>query len=618
MEGFLAHYADFHFLRPLWLSLIIPALVLTGLLRHRRTRFSQWHQAIDGSLLPHLLDTGLQSREKRPLTFLLLAWIAASVGAAGPVWQKMPQPVQKSEDALVIIQDLSLSLYAEDLNPNRLTRAQHKIIDILKSRKEGTTALVVYSGDAHVVCPLTDDTNTISTMIPALTPEIMPSYGSNVGEAVALALDLFREASSGRGKILLLTDEITENDIEEISSLLNGKNVSLSVIGVGTEEGGPIPVNDGGFLKDARGAIVIPRMNRSLLRQTAAENLGRYSDIQLTDSDIDYLLAPETHLSQGKDFRRIEREFDQWDEQGFWLVLLVMPVALSVFRRGWLLSFVLLVFMGGQDVHAFAWEELWQGKDQRAARAFAANDFENAAALFQTPGWKGAAAYRAGRYEEARLAFSADATADGHYNRGNSLAGMGKYAEARDAYAQALQLDPHHEDARFNRDLVRNLLQQQEQQRQRDNGRREKEQQAERDRRQGDSASRGQGDEQQHTQPARDQSKSSHESRSAGRKEKASDGKENTAGDREKSEAAREDEATMSTGNKNPEQQEAKQGSLSATESSRQIANEQQQDLEQWLRLVPENSGGLLQRKFEFESRKRQNRRESVLEGKIW
>ena len=188
MADMLTSYAEFHFLRPWWLLAIIPAVLLVAALWRQYAQSSLWNRAIDPTLLPHLLDSKLSKQQSWPLAVLLLAWILAAISMAGPAWEKLPQPVQKKEDALVIIQDLSLSFYAQDLSPNRLTRAQHKLTDILEKRQEGTTALVVYSGDAHTVAPLTDDTRTIAAMVPALSPAIMPGYGSNLPDAVELRL----------------------------------------------------------------------------------------------------------------------------------------------------------------------------------------------------------------------------------------------------------------------------------------------------------------------------------------------------------------------------------------------------------------------------------------------
>ncbi len=629
MADILAPYAEFHFLRPLWLLAIIPAALLIIALWRQRSQLSLWNRAIDSSLLPHLLDGRLGKQQSWPLVVLLLTWLLSSISMAGPVWEKLPQPVQKKEDALVIIQDLSLSFYAQDLSPNRLTRAQHKLTDILEKRKEGTTALVVYSGDAHIVAPLTDDTRTIAAMVPALSPGIMPGYGSNLPDAVEIALDLFKETAVSRGKILLLTDEVSEEDVAAVTDLLGG-TITLSVIGVGTEDGGPIPKSDGGFWKDDQGTIIVPRMNRALLQELATKNRGRYSDIQLTDEDIDYLLAAGPVLPGQGDYRRIERKFDQWVEQGAWLLLLVLPVALLSFRKGWVLGIVLVMSLWGRQCQAFSWDDLWQRQDQQAARIMT-DDPERAAELFQSPRWKGAASYRAGKFEEAANAFHDSENGDTLYNRGNSLAKMGRYKEAINAYEKALQLDPDMEDAGFNKELIEKLMQQQEQQSQEDEGKQSDDQQnKEGEKQQGGKDSSDQKQEGQQQQSGKD---SSDQNRQGGQQEgkeqqSAQSGEEqekNKAeqqqgqpGDKEKKSEKQAEAQQPGKADKDGAQGDEEQQRLLKQDESEQLNGEQQQALEQWLRQIPDDPGGLLRRKFEYQSRHNRGRRSDEQSGKIW
>ena len=168
---------DFHFLRPAWLVAIIPAIVFVVAMWRVNSNITAWDKAIDKNLLPFLLDRSKNAAQRTPLLLLLLAWIVSTVAMAGPVWEQLPQPVQKREDAIVIVMDLSLSMFAPDHNPSRLDLAKRKLRDILALREEGQTALVVYAGDAHTVTPLTDDVVTIDALVPSLSPNIMPLFG---------------------------------------------------------------------------------------------------------------------------------------------------------------------------------------------------------------------------------------------------------------------------------------------------------------------------------------------------------------------------------------------------------------------------------------------------------
>ena len=117
---------NFHFLRPEWFYALIPAALLFALLRYRNSHHSNWETAIEPHLLEHILDNPDSQVSRSPFTILLLAWLIATIALAGPVWRKTPQPVHEREDALVVIFDLTQSMLATDVKPNRLVRAKRK------------------------------------------------------------------------------------------------------------------------------------------------------------------------------------------------------------------------------------------------------------------------------------------------------------------------------------------------------------------------------------------------------------------------------------------------------------------------------------------------------------
>ncbi|MED5581059.1 MAG: VWA domain-containing protein, partial [Pseudomonadota bacterium] len=230
---------EFHFLRPIWFAALVVLLPLSWYWFKRTRSASGWRSAVSKELLAVLLDAQ-QPRSGRWLRGLMLtAIVVGIVGLAGPTWEKLPQNVQQKNDALIILLDLSLSMWAEDVKPSRIVRARQKVADILRQREEGLTALIAYAGDAHAVVPLTDDVATIENLLGALDPGMMPVLGSNPGHGLELATELFSNANMNEGRVLIISD-----GIDSISSVTRHRNRAypISIIGVGSYEGGAIPL----------------------------------------------------------------------------------------------------------------------------------------------------------------------------------------------------------------------------------------------------------------------------------------------------------------------------------------------------------------------------------------
>ena len=576
--------ANFHFLRPLWLLACLPILPVGWLLYRKLRQSRAWSSVIAADLLPHLLSGGRESQHNRwPVLVLLLGWLLATLALAGPSWERLPQPVERRENALVVLYDLSSSMHATDVSPSRLVRSRQKLLDLLETKTEGTTALIAYAGDAHVVSPLTDDLRTIANLMPALSPDIMPVRGSRPGRAAEMAVRLLRDSGLEHGQVLLVTDGIHPGDAEEISRALAGTAYRLSVLGIGTEEGSPIPTADG-FLRDASGHIVIAGLERPPLQRLASRLGGSYSDLELGDADIARILATDLWNDEASE-ELLGRSVDTWEDMGYWLALLLVPVALGAFRRGWVLCLLLLPL--AEPTLAQGWQDPFLNRDQRAQRLLENGDAEAAAETFADPDWSAAAHYRAGNYERALQHYRGGDSADSWYNRGNSLARSGRLEEAIDAYQQALDQDPGMEDAAFNKALLEQLLEQQQDQQQ---------DQQQNQQQQGQQQNQQQNQQQQGQQQNQQQQQAPQQA-----------GQQQQPGQQSEEQQAREEEARQQEAQRQAQaekqEQEGEQQQANsprdAEELERQMANEQ------WLRRIPDDPSGLLRRKFQYESRLR-------------
>jgi len=630
---------QFHWLRPHWLLVLLPLLLLAIFLWRVKRQAHQWQQMIAPELLPFLLDGKTTATKKSLLFGLFLAWLLAAIALAGPSWVKRPTAVEKNQNALVILLDLSQSMITEDIKPSRIVRARLKINDLLRKRKDGQTALVVYAGDAHTVTPLSDDTGTMMNLLPTLTPSIMPSPGSNTEDAVQRGIQLLQDAGAPEGDLLLVTDGVVPEAFAKIRELVSANHVRLNILGVGTNQPAPIPAGNGGFLRDKQGNIITAQLNSSELQDLAQSVHGKYQEIVNNDSDID-ALAPNEEKSE-KSKPTLERDFDQWFDQGHWLIFIILPIVLFCFKRGFILMLLCLPLLiaAPTPVYAMGFEDMWQTKNQQAAQALQKGDAKMAAQEFESPEWKAAAQYRAGDYAAAAESYANGDSATAHYNRGNALAKAGKLEDAIKAYDEALKRDKNLEDAKKNRALVEKILKQKNQEKNQ-NQQDKKDQNDKSDKKTSDqkeqnSQDQDQKDQQNSTQKNQekkdsekkdsekkpDQEKrddksadaknhpSSNGSESSAQHQQQDSGQSSSASTQNQAQQRQQQSAQSSTTSSTQPQAGAQQSSVSGTDAGQQsqptgddkLNNEQKQVMEKWLRLVPDDPSGLLRKKFQWQ-----------------
>ncbi len=562
--------AEFHFLRPLWLLLLPPGAWLIWRFTRGNATAGRWQAWVDEALQPLVLTAadGALRGNRWLLTGALAAWTLAILALAGPAWERMPAPAVRSSEALVVVLDLSRSMDAGDVEPSRLERAKLKLYSLLERRESGQTGLVVFSAHAFTVTPLTTDTRTIAALVSSLTSDIMPSRGSYPEAGIRRAAQLLQQAAASRGEILLVSDSGISPAALELARELRGEGMSLHVLAVGTAMGGPIPQAGGGFLTDARGQVVVNRVDLASLQRLAEAGGGQFAGLTPDDRDLDRLFSatpiPAAAFADSDEELRTEI----WRDRGVWLVLLLLPLLALSFRRGWVVVWIVGLALPGHRAEALTWAELWQRPDQQAEAAFHAEDHERASELFEDPDWRAAAQYRSGQFDASAETLVPTRTADGHYNRGNALARAGSIGEAIQAYEQALELDPEHEDARFNRDLLlRNLPEQS----------------------QGDSGEEGESE--------------GNEAQASAQNE-AADQSESTPGEDSESQSGQQaDRSEQQAQNQpvpaEPEDAPPEGEPLPTPGELEEWASEQA--AEQWLRRIPEDPGGLLRRKFLYQ-----------------
>jgi len=447
-----------HALRPEWL-LALPLLsVLLWKLWHRKKRIGRWQMILPKAFHQALLSAGDSRDRKSPWVLLGLAWLLAVLALTGPSWQRLEQVSQKPVDPLVVMLQLTPDMLATDTSPNRLEQARRKLYDLLQSRADAQTAVIVYAGSAHTLVPLSDDLATSRNLLEALKPSIMPQPGHRADLAVAKAVELLDQGALGQGRLLLITSALSEQERNGIREALSGHAPQLLMLGVGSREGAPVMDESGQLLKDEQGAILLPRLDSPSLRAFARDVNGRYRQARLDDNDLrglGLLEGPSRVREDGQTLR-----LDTWADQGYWLLLPLLLLAACAGRRGWLFCLPLL-FMLPQPSYALSFTDLWLRPDQQGQRLLEQKKPLQAAQHFEDVQWQGIALYQTGDYAGAAQRFAEANTASAHYNRGNALAMNGELEAAIDAYEQALERQPDLQVAAHNKALVEQLLEQQ-------------------------------------------------------------------------------------------------------------------------------------------------------------
>ncbi|OBU33558.1 VWA domain-containing protein [Photobacterium phosphoreum] len=444
--------ADFTFMHPLWFAALIPLIIVLPWLKGKAQH--------SGLIAPHLAQKlGLtQQQPKRwPLGLLTLGWLIAVIAMAGPSWQKVKLPAYNLSGARVLVMNMSQSMYATDIKPNRLTQERFKALDMLPGWKEGSTGLVAFAGDGYEVSPLTTDSSTLRNLIPSLSPDVMPIAGNNAASGIAEAIRLLKQAGHNTGDIILMTDGMSKTVAQQALADLKGTHYRVSILAMGTVEGAPIQLPNGSLLSE-NGTPVISKIDIGTLMSITDSTGGILQMAQATDNDVNAIVHfTAKPLDSGK--KGHEKELQERLNGGFWLIIPLLLFALLSFRRGVVLAamFILLPID-----HAQA--SPWTNTNRQAYETFTDGNYKQAAQDFTSPQWKGIAEYKAKQYEQAIETLKPLQDPTSQYNLGNAYAQKGDYKQALETYKKLLKQQPDFADAKKNLAIVEQAEKQKRQQ----------------------------------------------------------------------------------------------------------------------------------------------------------
>lgn len=653
----LSQLSEFHFLRPGWFSALIPLAILWFWLRRSSIKQSGWQSVIPSHLYQHMIIGKAEKGKRPPLWALSLVWLLSVIALAGPTFERLPQPVYQLKMGHVIVLDMSLSMRATDMTPDRLTRAKYKAIDLVNAIGEGEMGLVAYAGDAFVISPLTEDAANITALLPSLSPEIMPVPGSDPLLGIESAASLLINAGYNSGMIYWITDGIDFAQQKELQEYVSSIPFTVNALTIGTSQGAPIRQVSGELLKDSSGSIVIPKLNNSAVRGVVRASGGTFETFTSNDKDIDALasLSLEEQNAASDENEETGNQGDQWKEIGPFLLLIIVPFASIAFRRGLLFVFLVGVLapLTTPTSHAQEqvktdqvidqatdtppslpwWKKPFLNNDQEGYSHYENARFDKAATEFSDASWKASSMYKSGDYESALSTFEAGDDATSLYNQGNALAKLGRFEEAIEKYDSALTLSPDMEDAIANKALLESLLEQQQQQQQ---------QQDQQNQQSGDQNQQNSGDDSGDSDNQNGQNQNQ-DNDSQGQPENQNEGEQNESNGEQQNDSSEQNspQDSSSDNEQNSEEQNAEEaqsendgdadtkddGQTPTSENGEQnqdmqqqamqgqageltdAEKEAQQRMESLMRRVPDDPAFLLKRKMQLEAQKRQRQR---------
>jgi Ca-activated chloride channel family protein len=313
-----------------WLALVLPVLVfLQWLARHKSQQALAQYSS--PKLLPKLLNNYAMGRRWLSHFLLISALVFIILASIRPQWGQKEQSIKREGLDILLLQDVSLSMLAEDIKPSRLIRSRHEISDFIEQLSGDRVGLVAFSGEARTLCPLTYDYSTIHLFLNELSPKLLLP-GTNIAAALKEAQNAFKRSNSqSRYQIVVLLSDGEEHEEEAITIAqeMARQGITLYTIGIGSPAGVPIPIKTqqgSEYKKDLSGNIVTTRLNVNLLEKIAQTGKGQFYHAGPGDFELRRI------LNDIADRERIEMEEQEMQlyQERFQIPLLIALLLLSL------------------------------------------------------------------------------------------------------------------------------------------------------------------------------------------------------------------------------------------------------------------------------------------------
>ncbi len=308
---------------PLYFYLIILIPLLIGFMfwaeKKRKVLSARF---VNSSLLSRLVSPGVAEQRRRKTKLLVWGLVFLMIALTQPRWGFQWEDLKQRGVDIIVALDVSNSMRATDIKPNRLERAKHKVTDLLRMLRGDRVGLVAFAGTSFLHCPLTLDYQAAEMFLGALDTDLIPLQGTALGHAIETSMNAFSTTEKKSKAILLITDgEDHEGAVSKALKRAQQEGVKIFVIGIGRKEGAPVPEPiGGGFKRNESGEIVLSKINEPLLEKIAVDTGGVYVRSVHGDMDLRTIYLDEIQQSmEKKDLKSSRRK--RWTERFQWLIL---------------------------------------------------------------------------------------------------------------------------------------------------------------------------------------------------------------------------------------------------------------------------------------------------------
>ena len=318
----------------LWLLLAIPVLVALHIWITRRKR-QQLQLFGDPELMVELMPNASRIRPHVKFALMLTALSLLIIGIARPQYGTKEQTVKRQGIEVMIALDISNSMLAEDVAPNRLERAKQMLSKLVDQMVDDKLGLVVFAGDAFTQIPITCDYVSAKMYLQSITPDIIPAQGTAIGKAITTCVSSFGTEDTEKSRaIILITDgENHEDNAQEAAKMAKEKGIHVFVVGIGKPEGSPIPDGRGGFKKDREGTVVVSRLSEDMCQEVAAAGGGMYVRADNSNTATRALEKEIDKLGKQEIETKVYSDYNEQYQSFIFIALLLLVIDFFIFSR---------------------------------------------------------------------------------------------------------------------------------------------------------------------------------------------------------------------------------------------------------------------------------------------